>query len=194
MTADTDASGKSVGRALLHTDVGGVPTPTSTTNPLPVGGGCTPIYAQVTRPADTNAYAANDTVADSASAATLASALLGRIANGTGVITGLTLQVTNAAATHVIEVDLYSAAITVKQDNAEATRLAGDVLLYLGTITLPALAKKTANSTVAEAVVDGLVLPFLSDAARKVWFVPRTTAHTPANGTVYTFGFRTIRD
>lgn len=44
MTADTDASGKSVGRALLHTDVGGVPTPVSTANPLttaPISGALT---------------------------------------------------------------------------------------------------------------------------------------------------------
>lgn len=160
-----------------------------------VGGHCPPIYAQVTRTADTNAYAANDAVANATSGAALASALLGRVASGKGVITGLFLQTSNAAATHRVEVDLYKAAITAKQDNAEATRLVGDVLNYLGTITLPALAKKTANSTVTDAEVNGLVLAFESDADRKVHFVIRTLdAHTPGSATVYTFGFRTLQD
>lgn len=160
-----------------------------------VGGHCSPIYAQVTRTADTNAYIANDAIANATSGATLASALLGRIASSKGIITGLTLQNSNAAATHRVEIDLYKAAITAPNDNAEATALVGDDLNYLGTITLPALAKPTANSTLTRATVDGLVLPFESDTNRKVWFVVRTLdAHTPASGTVYTFCFRAIQD
>lgn len=58
MTADTDASGKSVGRALLHTDVGGVPTPVSTTNPVRVGGNTPLITPAIT--VDTNVYASGD--------------------------------------------------------------------------------------------------------------------------------------
>lgn len=148
------------------------------------------VYVTVTRPADTNAYAANDAIANATSAATLASAALGRTATGTGLIVGLTLQNSNAAATHRVELDLYNASITAKNDNAEATRLAADKLKFIGTITLPALAKKTTNSDQTEASDFTIRVPFQCAGSSTIYFVVRTLdAHTPASGTTYTFGF-----
>jgi hypothetical protein len=164
--------------------------------PIVRGTGYLPaVYVTVTRPADTNAYAANDAVADTTSSATLASVALGRTATGTGLIVGLTLQNSNAAATHRVELDLYNASITAKNDNAEATRLAADKLKYIGTIPLPALAKKTANSDQTEASDFTIRVPFQCAAGGLVYFVIRTLdAHTPASGTTYTFGFHCVQN
>lgn len=160
-----------------------------------VGGSTVMVAATVTRPADTAAYAANDAVANATSAATLASVALGRVATGSGVIVGLTLQNSNAAATHRIEVDVYADTITAKNDNAEATRLAADKLKYVGTILLPALAKKTTNSDQTETANFDVRLPYKCVAGGLLYFVPRTLdAHTPASATTYTFIFHAAQD
>lgn len=160
-----------------------------------VGGHLSAVYVTVTRPSDTNAYAANDCVADSASAGTLASVALGRTATGNGLIVGLTLQNSNVAATHRMEVDIYNASITAINDNAEATRLAANKLKFIGTITLPGLAKKTTNSDQTEASDFTIRLPFQCAGDSKIYFVPRTLdAHTPASGTTYTFGFHVAQN
>lgn len=160
-----------------------------------VGGHLSAVYVTVTRPADTNAYAANDAIADSASAGALASAVLGRTATGNGLIVGLTLQNSNTAATHRMEVDLYNASITAVNDNAEATRLAANKLKFIGTITLPALAKKTASSDQTEASDFTIRVPFQCAADGLIYFMPRTLdAHTPASGTTYTFCFHVAQN
>lgn len=153
------------------------------------------VYVTVTRPNDTNAYAANDAIADSASAATLASAALGRTATGTGLIVGLTLQCSDPAAVHRVEVDLYNASITAINDNAEATRLTANKLKYIGTITLAALAKKTTNSDQAEASDFTIRIPYQCAGSSLIYFVPRILdPDTPIASTAYTFGFHTAQN
>lgn len=146
-----------------------------------------PVRFTITRPADTTAYAANDAVASSASAPAAISFSAGRTATGTGYIKGLLLQCSNTAATEVISVDFYNAAVTPINDNAEATRLIGDVNKFLGTATLGALAKPTANSTVAEAATYALNIPFQCDAGGLLYAIVRTAAYTPVSAEVFNF-------
>lgn len=118
-----------------------------------VGGTTVPITASKTRPNDTNAYTANDAVNESASAGTPWTFTgCARISGGTGLIIGIQAKCTDPAIVARFEVDLYTAAPAVAvNDNAEATQLVADITTFVCTIAIPALAKKTTNSTFAIA-------------------------------------------
>lgn len=155
-----------------------------------MGGEVVPVQLVLTRPANTTAYIANDALANATSSPALAQFAAGRTATGGGYIAGVTAQHSQASATHRIEIDLYSAAITAIADHAEATRLAANKALWLGTIALPALAKKTANSDQAEAQSLALTIPYKCGAGGLLYCVLRTLdAHTPASAAVTTITF-----
>jgi hypothetical protein len=133
------------------------------------------------RPADTTAYAANDAIAESASAGTVWTFGAAGREGGGGTIVGaiaLTDQVANVAR---LEAELYASAPTAINDNAEATLLYANAATYLGKITFPAFAKPTANSTAAVAFNTTIRLPFTTPADLSA--VVRTLdAFTPASG------------
>jgi len=132
------------------------------------------VRVEKTRPADTNAYAANDAIAESASAGTIWTFAVGRIATGTGTITVARVATDDSAAVVRYELDLYDDTITAINDNAEATRLYANEGKYLGTITFPAIVKPTTNSTKAEAVVAGLAMPFRCVGSSSIYGILRT--------------------
>lgn len=164
-----------------------------------VGGKTIVVAVEKTRPADTTAYAADDAINESASAGTLWSFVVGRIATGTGVIVAALLQTDQAANVSAYELDLYTDTITVVNDNAEATRLYANAAKWLGTISFAAAAKQTANSNLAEGVgtFGGAVpsLPFKCVGSSTIYGVLRTvTGFTPASAQKFTVTLAALAD
>lgn len=151
-----------------------------------VGGLSIVSRVEKTRPADTTAYAAGDTIADSTSAPTSWDFALGRVALGSGVIVAAVIGCDNTANVARLELDLYDDSITSTNDNAEATRTYTGMTKYLGTLTFPALAKPTASSTIAQASLAGINLPYKCVSSNLIRGRLRTLdAFTPASGTKY---------
>lgn len=149
MAIDQTTPGTTNGVALTATEV----------HAGQVGGHTFHVSVEKTRPADTDAYAANDAIAESSSAGTVWTFAIGRVNAGTGLILYAEVATDDTAAVVRYEVDLYKASVTAINDNAEATRLYANQANYLGTITFPAIAKKTASSTQAEAATE-VRIPF----------------------------------
>lgn len=139
-----------------------------------VGGASTQVRVEKTRPNDTNAYIANDAIAESASAGTVWTFAVGRVATGSGVIVGALFGTDDVTWVARMELDLYDTAPTAINDNAEATRLYTNQGHFVGTLTFPAAAKHTANSTLNEASLTGLNLPFKCAANSSIYGIVRT--------------------
>lgn len=155
-----------------------------------VGGRIVPITATKTRTADANAYAANDCINNATSgAAVLTFTGAARISGGSGFIVGAIASVNVAAEVEILELDLYTTApAAIVADNAELTQLTADNAKYLGTITFPALAKKTANSTEAKAQDLSLRIPYsCSGSANLIAMIRTLSVFTPTSGAIYTF-------
>ena len=152
-----------------------------------VGGYVTVVRLEKTRPADTTAYAANDAICDSAGAGTVWTFPVARSGGpGSGVVTGVQAQTDDSATTAQLELDLYDDSITAINDNAEATRLYANKSKFLRTVLLPALAKKTTNSDMAEAYAD-VAIPFDAvDGTNLIGILRTLTAFTPVSGAKYT--------
>jgi hypothetical protein len=162
---------------------------------VPVGGNTFgPLSVEKTRPADTNAYAANDAIAESASAGTVWTFAVALASGGTGIIYQATIATDDATGVARLELDLYAATPTAINDNAEATRLYVDQANYLGTISFPALAKKTTNSTQAEAVAQ-VQMPFKASGSVNLFGILRTLdAFTPVSGKKYRVNLYGVQD
>jgi hypothetical protein len=147
----------------------------------PGNGGVTVVRVEKTRPNESNPYAANDAINESASVGTNWTFAIGRANADAGQLVAAFFATDQAANTVRFELDLYDTNPTAINDNAEATRLYANQGTYLGTITSGNLVKKTASSTQAEALV-GLNIPFKCLAASASLFgILRTLdAFTPA--------------
>ena len=179
----------------------------SAVNPLPitagsgeahvgqVGAAAKTVRVEKTRPADANAYSAFDAIAESDTVGTIWTFAVGRIVTGSGVIVGAQIATDHAANTAILELDLYDASITAINDNAEATRLYANQGKFLGTIIFPSLAKKTTNSTQAEADAGRLNIPFACVGNSSVYGILRTPAgFTPTSGSKYTVTMLVLQD
>lgn len=139
-----------------------------------VGGHPFLVSTEKTRPEDTTGYAANDAVSESASAGTVWTATnIARVSGGGGTITKAEVATDDSAVVVRYEIDLYNTSITAINDNAEATRLYANQASFIGTITFPAAAKKTANSNQAEAVNDTVRMPFVTSGSRNLFYIVR---------------------
>lgn len=162
-----------------------------------VGGTTVPVSTSKTRPSDTTAYAANDAINESASVGTPWTFTgCARISGGTGLIVGAQVKCTNPATVARIEIDLYQTAPTVAvNDNAEATQLVADIAVYIGTITLPALAKKTTNSTFAIARDNTIRQAFkTSGSANLIGIIRTLDVFTPTSASIYTITLDCLQD
>jgi hypothetical protein len=172
LTSDTDAIKTSIAAA----------TPAGEAHIGQVGGTTVPITANKTRPNDTNAYAANDAVNESTSAGTPWTFTgAARISGGSGLIIGVQAKCTDPAIVARFEVDLYTAAPAgAVNDNAEATQLVADIANFVGTIIVPALAKRTTNSTFAIARDNTICQPFKTSGSANLFGIVRILdADTP---------------
>jgi hypothetical protein len=158
-----------------------------------IGGVLVPVVTEVTRPSDTTAYAANDAIAPTVTAVwTFTGAA--RASGKSGAIVVAIAMCDNVANTARLEVDVYMTAPTAIADNAEATQLYTNKSIYLGTITFPALVKKTANSTMVTAYAFP-ALPFATSGSANLFGIVRTLdAFTPASGSKYALEFLVSQD
>jgi hypothetical protein len=162
-----------------------------------VGGRTVMVSVEKTRPADTTAYTANDAVA-ATGAGNSWEFTVGRVATGSGLIVGAQFATDDANWVSRMELDLYDSDIaTPLADNAEATRLYVNQAKFLGTIAFPAAAKKTTNSTAAEAVASmDRALGYKCAAASKIYGVLRTLDGdaTPESGKKYRINLTVVQD
>lgn len=152
---------------------------------LKVGGTTVPVGVEISRPGDTNIYAAGDSVNTSTSAPTIVTWALGaRIASGTGYITKARLVTDQPTCVAQIRLHLYLiAAPTLTNDNAAFNLPYADAgtTNYLGYIDFPAFVATTGgNCAISQA--DNIRLQFKAAANQSVYGVYQTqTIFTPAN-------------
>lgn len=141
------------------------------------------VGVEVTRPADTTAYAAGDAVADSTSAPTaLAFLAAARESGGGGYVTRariVTDQKTNVAAYRLW---LFSASPTVVNDNAVFPLLYTEKATRLGYIDIGPLATEDTTSTCAQAINADIRLAYTCAATTLFGLLETKTAFTPASG------------
>lgn len=143
---------------------------------------------QVTRPADTNAYTANDALSDSTSAPTAGGYTLtgmGRISGGSGIITDLIFGMSTAAGTSLQgELWLFDQAITNINDNAAFSISDGDRDNIVAIVPFTTSSSGTNN---ASAHVTGLNIGYTCVGTANLRFLVKViNAYTPASAEVFT--------
>lgn len=162
-------------------------------SPVPVSAGSVVVGVELTRPADTTAYAAKDVVSDSTSAPTvLTFANFARANGGTGIIVRARLMTDQKTNTAAYRLHLFHTAPTAINDNSPYTMLYANAAYRIGMIDFPACATEdSTNSTAAASMrpsADGSSGPpnlWFGCAAesRAIYGVLETTgAFTPASG------------
>ncbi len=157
-----------------------------------VGGKTITSAVTLTRPADTNAYAAKDAVSNSTSApAVLTFASFARVAAGGGVITKARLLTNQSTNTARFVLHLYSAAPTAINDNAAFALLWASRASWIGSIVFPACATEGTGSDCAYAIatpgIGNLPLEFQCAAASQALYgaLEVLDAFTPVSGQVF---------
>jgi hypothetical protein len=117
----------------------------------PVVGNTIESAATVTRPSDTTAYAAKDTIADETSGATIINFATLAQADGRGCyITGATIMTDQVANVAQYKLHLFNETPTVLSDNVAMTApLWADRAKYVGSITFGAVASEDGSSGAA---------------------------------------------
>jgi len=131
-----------------------------------VGGSIVRVDAEVTRPADTTAYAAGDVIANSTSAPALG-VLAGaaRVNGGSGYIVGLRMTTNQKSITPRIRVVFYNASNpNLEDDNAPEVTKYADTAKRVGSWDLAALATPadTTNSDTSQVSDYTMRIPFVA--------------------------------
>jgi len=158
-------------------------TATSSSNPLPVGGKSVQKSASFTRPADTTAYAAYDSIADSTTAPTLLSFANCANANGgQGYIVKTRLLTNQKTCTARFRLSFYHTAPSPVNDNAPKPMLYANKDKLIGRIDLDPCNTEDTTSDAAYALSTTL-LPYVCAAADTTIYCILTTldAFTPAS-------------
>jgi hypothetical protein len=162
--------------------------------PRPVVGNTIEIAATVTRPSNTTAYAAKDTVADETSGATIINFPNAAMeANRGGYITGATIMTDQVANTAQFKLHLFHTTPTVLSDNVAMTApLFADRAKYIGSITFPAVASEDASAGAAFAQATTTAepqfpIPFVSATADSDIYAMLETidSFTPASAQIF---------
>lgn len=152
---------------------------------VPVGGTTATTSVTRTRPADTTAYTALDTVADSTSAATVITFTnMARANGGSGYITKALLKTDQSTNVASFRLHLYNAAPgTLINDNAAFTDLWVDNAAYIGYIDFDPCSTETASSTAAKSLNNSIRLAFVCGGSTTSLFgvLQTRTAFTPAS-------------
>ncbi len=142
------------------------------------------ISATVTRPADATPYAANDALADSASAPTTGGFTLSnmaRISGGSGKITDAVFSMSAGTALRG-EIWLFDQAVTAINDNGAFTVSDADILNLVGIIPFDCTDVTAAN---AVSYVTGLNIGFACVGTANLRFLVKVMdAVTPASAEV----------
>lgn len=142
--------------------------------------------ATITRPADTNAYAALDAVSNSTSAPVPATfANLIRVASYDGYITKMRLTSSVSTQVQRMRAHLFRATVTAYNDNAPHTVLYANVTNRIAVIDFPALKTEGTGSDCAYAYVQDLRVA-VSSATTDVFALLETLdAFTPASAQTF---------
>lgn len=143
------------------------------------------VTASFTRPSDTTAYAAKDTVSNSTSATTLMTLTIGSVDGGTGYITKARLTTDQSTNTAQFRLHLYRVSTaTVGNDNAANTLMWTDRTERVGYIDFAPMATEGTGSDCAQSLNADLRLAFTCGASdSNLYGVLETiTAWTPASG------------
>lgn len=156
-----------------------------------VGGMKTSVSATFTRPADGNAYAANDVVSNSTSASTLMvfTDLL-RVRSGAGYVVGARLSTNKKSITPRFRIHLFNASDPTRAaDNAQWKEAYADYTKRLGYFDLTAMttAADAANSDMSRAFDLNLRIPVkAADGSSTIYALLETLdAFTPSSGQAF---------
>lgn len=157
-----------------------------------VGGTTAAVGVEITRPADTTAYAVGDSVNTSTSAPTLITFTnAARVASGTGYITKARLTTDQSACVAQMRLWLYNANTAfLNNDNAAFLIKYADKATRIGYIDFPALSTEAGSDCAFSFVPDSdpatpnfTALAFTADSGRSIYGAFETkTAFTPASG------------
>lgn len=160
-----------------------------------VGGIKNRVSAAFTRPADTNVYAAKDTVADATSGALVMTFTgMARITGGGGYIVKATIMTDQTTNTEQFRLHLFNASPTALQDNAACTApLYASASSYVCSITFPGCATEGTGTTAAYANATpnsagaNLPMSFTCAADANLYgLLEATVGFTPASGQKFT--------
>lgn len=171
---------------------------TDRSNALLVIGSAVTCSVDIVRPADTTAYAANDALSDSTSSPTSGGFTLtgaGRISNGSGIITDISIISSGDPATNLQgEIWIFDSAVTNVADNAAFALSDADVKLYV-THQPFTLASTTAGSgTNSVASLVGLNVGFSCVGSANLRFLIKVkAAYTPISAEVFTVRAKIIQ-
>ncbi len=149
-----------------------------------IGGQKAVVQTVKVRPADTNAYAANDSVSDSTSAPTnFTFASLARVAGGTGYIVKARLITNNSATAARFRLHLFLSSVVGINDNAAYTALWAQRADRLGYIDFAALSTEGSGSDSAASLNATVRLPYnCGTSLRTIYGLLETLdAFTPAS-------------
>lgn len=157
-----------------------------------VAGGTT-VDTSVTRPADTNAYTANDVWADSTSAPTTGGFTLTsacRASGGTGLLTDMIVFTSTAPGTLLQgEIWLFDSSVTAVNDNAAFALSDSDVLKLVGVVSFTVVA----NPSNAHHHVTGINYGYKCSGSTNLRFLVKVkNAYTPGNAEVLTVRAKVI--
>lgn len=151
------------------------------------------VSLDITRPADTTAYAANDALSDSTSAPTSGGftfSSVARASGGSGIITDLWVSSSNATGGMQGELWLFDSAVTNINDNSA---------FAISDAEIKTVVAKIAFTTVADTNNAGVHVQNLSigyttsGSANLRALVKVKAAYTPANAEVTTFRLKCLR-
>jgi hypothetical protein len=157
-----------------------------------VGGNKVEVAVEITRPADTTAYAAGDSVNTSTTVPTVMTfANFARVNGGSGYITKARLVTDKKSITPRVRVHLFNAANPqLTNDNAAFIDLYADDAKKIGFFDLPAMTTSadTTNSTESRTLDFSLRIPFVAGGATRSIFALLETldGFTPASGEKFT--------
>lgn len=152
------------------------------------------VSTDVTRAADTNIYAANDTWANSTSAPTAGGFTFtsaARISGGSGIITDAIVTTSNDPATLLQgEIWIFDSAVTAVNDNAALVVSDTEIKAYVGKI--PFAMEDAGNN--GSCHVTGLNIGFTAVGTANLRFLVKVkNAYTPANAEVLTVRLKILQ-
>lgn len=167
-----------------------------------VGGRSTTIVGAVTRPADTEQYAAGDVIANSTSTpAVITFSGCARINGGTGIIVGAQLiDSANQTVKPALELWLFDTTVTPDNDNAVFTPTDAELLTLVGIIQFSTWfvgdATAGAGGNVASLAVLSNHLVFDCGTATTALYgvLVARNAYTPVSGEIFSVRLRVLQD
>ncbi len=136
---------------------------------------------EITRPANTTAYAARDAISSSTSApAILEFTGCARVSAGSGYVVGARLQTDQAANVAAYRLHLYDATQTAINDNSAQTVLYANRVSYLGYLDFGAAGTDGSDTALAQSI--DRPFPFVAAGTSLFGMLETLSAFTPASG------------